>query len=90
MIKKVNMNISMFELFTNVPKYAKFFKEMIANKERYEEDGVVKVNAKCSSIIKKDIHILPKLKDPGNCTILCELGEKKMFRALCDLGSGSI
>ena len=88
MMKKVNMNISMFELFTNVPKFDKFLKEMIANKERYEEDSIVEVSATCSRIIKKDIYIPPKLKNPRSCTIRCELGGKKLFKALCDQGSG--
>ena len=54
------MNISLFELFSSVPKYAKFFKDMLANKERFREDGVVSLSADYSYIIKKDIYLPPK------------------------------
>ncbi|XP_042048627.1 uncharacterized protein LOC121794481 [Salvia splendens] len=33
-IRKVNVDVSLVDLFTNFPKFSKFFKDMIANKEK--------------------------------------------------------
>ena len=88
-MKKVNMEISMFDLFTNMPKYPKYLKEMVTNKEKFANDNVVvEVSATTSRLIKTDIYMPPKLKDPGSCTIQCNLGGRMMYKALCDQGSG--
>lgn len=33
-IRKVNVDVSLVDLFTNFPKFSKFFKDMMANKEK--------------------------------------------------------
>ena len=87
-MKKVNMEISMFDLFTNMPKYPKYLKEMVTNKEKFTDDEVVEVSATTSKFIRTDIYISPKLKDSRSCTIHCNLGERMMYKAICDQGSG--
>ena len=84
LMKKVNLNITLFELFSNVPKYAKFFKDMLANKEKFREDDIVPLSASCSCIIKKDIQLPQKQKDPRSCTIPCSIGSLKFEKSLCD------
>ena len=33
--------------------------------------------------------VIPKkMKDPGSCTIPCDMGNRHFSKALCDLGSG--
>ena len=88
MLKEIKINISAHELFIGTPKYAKFFKIILSNKGDVEEEEMVELSAKCSSLIKKDISLSKKLKDPGSCTIPCKFGEKSTYKALCDLGSG--
>ena len=88
MLKEVKINISAHELFTGVPKYAKFFKTMLSNKEDIAEEEMVELSAKCSSLFEKDISLPKKLKDPGNCTIPYTFGDKATYKALYDLGSG--
>ena len=42
----------------------------------------------CSLILRKDMVIPEKVKDPGSCTIPCDIGAKHFAKALYDLGSG--
>ena len=49
---------------------------------------LTELSRNCSSILKKDIQLPKKLRDPESCNISCDFGEKGTFRALCDLGSG--
>ena len=88
MLKVVKINISAHELFAGILKYAKFFKTMLSNKEDVTEEEMVELSAKCSSLIKKDISLPKKLKDPGSCTIPCKFGEKTTYKVLYDIGSG--
>ena len=87
-MKSTTLNISAYELFTGVPKYARFFKTMLSTKEEPEVKEITELSAICSSILKKDTQLPKKLKDPGSCNIPCDFGERGTFRALCDLGSG--
>ena len=38
MLKEIKINVSAHELFTGIPKYAKFFKTMLSNKEGVAEE----------------------------------------------------
>ena len=75
MLKEVNFSISAYDLFTRTLKCAKYFKTMLAAKEDSSEDELVELSAKCSSIIKKNIVLPKKLKDPESCTIPYSFGE---------------
>ena len=88
MLKEVKINVSAHELFTGIPKYAKFFKTMLSNTEDVAEEEMIELSARCSSIFEKNILLSRKLKDPGSCTIPCKFGDKATYKALCDLGSG--
>ena len=88
MLKEVNLNISAYDIFTGTPKYVKFFKNMLANRKETVDDEVVELSKICSAILKKDLVLPQKLKDPGSYTIPCQFGEMSTYKALCDLGSG--
>lgn len=62
LMKKVNLNISLYGMFSSVPKYAKFLKDMLDNKERYKKDSIITLSTNYSCIIKKDIKIPEKLQ----------------------------
>ena len=61
---------------------------MLTNKEVVTEDEVIALSAKCSSLVKKNIRLPKKLKDPGSCNIQCMFDGNDSYQALCDLGSG--
>ncbi|KAL0411864.1 UNVERIFIED_CONTAM: hypothetical protein Slati_3776100 [Sesamum latifolium] len=65
--------------------YAKFLKEVISNKRKWEGGETVKFNKECSAILQNK---LPhKLKDPGSFPIPCTIGNINFDKALCDLGA---
>jgi hypothetical protein len=71
-----------------VPKYSRYFKDILANKYEITTLGVdhVKMSEQCSAAIANG---LEKQKDPGCATIPCSVGSFKFEKALCDLG-GSV
>ncbi|KAL0458077.1 UNVERIFIED_CONTAM: hypothetical protein Slati_0434900 [Sesamum latifolium] len=68
-----------------MPSYAKFLKEVISNKRKWEGGETVKLNEECSAILQNKLP--PKLKDPGSFSIPCTIGNTDFDKALCDLGS---
>ncbi|XP_042056103.1 uncharacterized protein LOC121800644 [Salvia splendens] len=50
-IRKVNVDVSLVDLFTNFPKFSKFFKDMMANKEKLQDEGIVALSMNCSQLI---------------------------------------
>ncbi|XP_010247671.1 PREDICTED: uncharacterized protein LOC104590648 [Nelumbo nucifera] len=68
-----------------MPLYAKFLKEILANKRKLGDVATVALNEECSAIL---LNKLPqKLKDLGSFTIPCTIGNLKINKALCDLGA---
>ncbi|XP_027356796.1 uncharacterized protein LOC113866107 [Abrus precatorius] len=84
-LRKLHINIPFVEAISQMPKYAKFLKEMLRNKNNLEEFETVRLNEKCSAILLRELP--PKLKDPGSFTILCTIGNSYFDKALCDLGA---
>ncbi|XP_021717461.1 uncharacterized protein LOC110685272 [Chenopodium quinoa] len=68
-----------------MPKYSKFLKEILSGKRECNEVDSVKVGDSCSALINKDLP--PKMKDPGNFSIPCNINGKRFQNALCDLGA---
>ncbi|KAL0454826.1 UNVERIFIED_CONTAM: hypothetical protein Slati_0821800 [Sesamum latifolium] len=68
-----------------MPSYAKFLKEVISNKRKWENGETVKLNEECSAILQNKFS--PKLKDPGSFSIPCTIREINFEKALCDLGA---
>ncbi|XP_010247553.1 PREDICTED: uncharacterized protein LOC104590540 [Nelumbo nucifera] len=68
-----------------MPQYAKFLKEIITSKRRWEDDQTVSLTEKCTSIITSKMPA--KLKDPGSFTIPCVVGSIEFPNCLYDLGA---
>lgn len=47
----MEVNISLVDLLTSMPKYAKFIKDMIVNKKRLLEKEVIPLSETCSCVI---------------------------------------
>ncbi|XP_070054897.1 uncharacterized protein [Nicotiana tomentosiformis] len=85
MLKQIHLNIPLVDMLREVPKYAKYIKDIVVNKRRLTEFETVSLTEECTSRIQ---HKLPqKLKDPGSFTIPVRIGEFDVGRALCDLGA---
>nr|XP_016509549.1 PREDICTED: uncharacterized protein LOC107827011 [Nicotiana tabacum] len=86
-LKQIHLNIALMDMLREVPKYAKYIKDIVENKRRLTEFETDALTEECTSRIQ---HKLPqKRKDSGSFTILVRIGEIDVGRALCDLG-GSI
>jgi len=67
-----------------MPKYAIFLKEILSNKKKLEEYGIMELNRRGSTIAIRNLP--PKQKDLGSFTSPCVIGELQT-KAPCDLGA---
>ncbi|GJS46485.1 reverse transcriptase domain-containing protein [Tanacetum coccineum] len=68
-----------------MPKYAKFMKDLLTNKAKFEETSKVTLNERCSIVLLNKIPL--KEKDPRSFTIPCAIGRVGIDKALADLGA---
>ncbi|CAL0314085.1 unnamed protein product [Lupinus luteus] len=83
--KTLQINIPFAETLEQMPTYAKFMKELLSKKRRYQEKEVIPLNATCSAILQSNIP--HKSKDPGSVTIPVTIGKVSVWKALIDLGA---
>ncbi|KAM2316272.1 hypothetical protein ACFX1S_000134 [Malus domestica] len=83
--RKVQVNLPLLDAIKQVPKYAKFLKELCTNKRRFNDQETVALSEEASVVLQRKLP--PKLKDAGSFTIPCVIGGKEFGRALCDLGA---
>ena len=85
MFKKLEINIPFVEALAEMPHYAKFMKKIISKKGKLDENGIISLSPKYSTIIQKN---LPnKMQDPRSFTIPCTIGNHEFGKALCDFGA---
>ncbi|XP_071699822.1 uncharacterized protein [Rutidosis leptorrhynchoides] len=80
------MNMPLVEVINGMPNYAKFLKDLISSKGKYQEVSATFLNEACLSIFQKK-KLPPKLGDPGSFIIPCLLGDSVVYDALADLGA---
>jgi len=86
--KKVEVNIPLLEAIKQIPRYAKFLKELCTNKKRLKGNERISIGRNVSALIAKPIsHILEKCKDPRTFTIPCIIGNSRFENAMLDLGA---
>jgi hypothetical protein len=85
--KKVELNIPLLDAIKQIPKYAKFLKELCTTKRAFKLKGheMVSMGEVVSAVVQKNMPL--KQKDPGAFTIPCVIGNASFKRALCDLGA---
>ena len=84
MFKKLEINIPFVEALAQMPYYAKFMKDILNKKRKFDEYGVLNLSLTCSAVIQKNLPL--KMEDSGNLTIPCTIGNHEFERALCDSG----
>ncbi|XP_028791318.1 uncharacterized protein LOC114747196 [Neltuma alba] len=85
MFKQLHINILFAEALEQMPKYAKFLKDVLSKKKRFSEFEIVALTEDCSAILQRKLP--PKLRDPGSFYIPCNIGKHFNGKALCDLGA---
>ena len=83
MIKHLNITLPLLDAI-QVPTYAKYFKDLLANKKEVPSD-CVKMTTECSAAIMDTP--LEKKADPGCPSIPCSISALNIDKALCDLGA---
>ncbi|CAN6586220.1 unnamed protein product [Malus baccata var. baccata] len=83
--RKVQVNIPLLDAIKQVPRYAKFLKELCTTRKRMSTKDVIKVGENVSAILQRKLP--PKCKDPGSFTIPCVIGNTRFESAMLDLGA---
>ncbi|CAN6579359.1 unnamed protein product [Malus baccata var. baccata] len=83
--RKVQVNIPLLDAIKQVPRYAKFLKELCTTRKRMSTKKVVKVGENVSAILQRKLP--PKCKDPGSFTIPWFIGNTRFESAMLDLGA---
>ncbi|XP_070668530.1 uncharacterized protein [Malus domestica] len=83
--QKVQVNIPLVEAIKQVPKNAKFLKELCTTKRRMSNKEVVKVSENVSAVLQRKLPT--KCKDPSSFTIPCVIGTNRFEHAMLDLGA---
>ncbi|XP_023728945.1 uncharacterized protein LOC111876632 [Lactuca sativa] len=85
MFRKVEINIPLLDVITQIPRYAKFLKELCTSKKKLKGNQTVKVGENVSAVLQK--RLPKKCKDPGVFTVPCKMGNLFVPRAMLDLGA---
>ncbi|RDX70285.1 hypothetical protein CR513_50486, partial [Mucuna pruriens] len=92
LFRKVEINIQLLDAIKQIPKYAKFLKELCMHK-RKKMKGSTKIGGVVSALTRnenftKGAQTLPKkCRDPGIFSIPCTIGECTFANAMLDLGA---
>ncbi|XP_031248673.1 uncharacterized protein LOC116106446 [Pistacia vera] len=85
MLSKVNISLPILDVIRNMLSYANFFKELNNKKRRYEKNEKDMVSKVASAVLQQNFP--PKLKDPRSFNINITIGDKKIAKAMIDLGA---
>ena len=67
MLKMVHINIPFVEAIAQMPKYAKYLKEILSNKEKLAYFTTIGLNKKCFAIVLRKLP--PKLSNLGSFSV---------------------
>ena len=84
MLKQLTVNVPLVEAQEQMPKYAKFMKDLLTKKKTVSYAMIDNIHY-CSAISTRSI--VQKKADPGAFTVPCTIGLLKFEKALCDLGA---
>ncbi|GKA83488.1 putative nucleotidyltransferase, ribonuclease H [Tanacetum coccineum] len=84
-LQQIHINIPFIEALEQMPKYAKFMKDLLSKKRKGSEASKIILNEQCSVVILNKVS--HKEKDPGGFTIPCVIGQSGSTKALADLGA---
>jgi len=82
------VNIPLIDAIKQIPRYAKFLKELCTHKRKLKGNERISMGKNVSALIGKFFsHIPEKCKDPGTFCIPCTIGNSKFENAMLDLGA---
>ncbi|CAM8892832.1 unnamed protein product [Rhodiola kirilowii] len=84
LFSKVEINIPLLEAIKQIPRYAKFLKELCINRRKTRNDQELMSRNVSAAIQRK---MAPKCGDPGTYTIPCTIGNIRIENCMLDLGA---
>ncbi|XP_015940054.1 uncharacterized protein LOC107465591 [Arachis duranensis] len=82
--KKVEVTIPLLDAIQQIPKYAKFLKDLCTHKNRLGELETLSLGSSISSLME----LIPrKCGDPGPCLVSCRIGGYTFHDCMCDFGA---
>ncbi|CAM8885214.1 unnamed protein product [Rhodiola kirilowii] len=85
LFSKVEINIPLLEAIKQIPRYAKFLKELCTNRRRSTREDQELLSKNVSAVIQRKVP--PKCGDPGTYTIPCTIGNIRIENCMLDLGA---
>ncbi|CAM8886838.1 unnamed protein product [Rhodiola kirilowii] len=85
LFSKVEINIPLLEAIKQIPRYAKFLKELCTNRRRSARYVQELMSRNVSAVIQRKVP--PKCGDPGTYTIPCTIGNIRIENCMLDLGA---
>ena len=80
MFRKLHINIPFAEAIAQMPKYAKFLKEIISNKKKLEEFELIGLSEECSAVVLKKLPLSSKTQGVSHSlALLATLILKRRF-----------
>ncbi|RDX75049.1 Retrovirus-related Pol polyprotein, partial [Mucuna pruriens] len=87
MFRKVEINIPLLDAIKQIPKYAKFLKELCMHKRKKMKGGV-EVRGIVSALTRNEDFTLPKkCRDPEIFSVPCTIGDYTFVDDMLDLGT---
>ncbi|GJT19770.1 reverse transcriptase domain-containing protein [Tanacetum coccineum] len=84
-IRAIRINVPIIDVFSRIPNYGKFLKELISNKHKIKQISSAFLSDKSSAMIQNKV--LPKLGDPRSFLIPCNFNKTFSCNALANLGA---
>ena len=86
--RKVEVNIPLLDAIKQIPRYAKFLKELCMHKRRLKGNEKISMRRNVSALIGKSVPQIPeKCKDPSTFCVPCIIGNNKFENTMLDLGA---
>ncbi|CAM8972702.1 unnamed protein product [Rhodiola kirilowii] len=85
LFSKVEINIPLLEAIKQIPRYAKFLKELCTNRRRSTRNDQELMSRDVSAVMQRKVP--PKCGDPGTYTIPCTIGNIRIENCMLDLGA---
>jgi len=87
-LETFKVNIPLLDAIKQIPRYAKFFKDLCTHKRRLKGNEKVNMGRNVSALIEKSVAAIPeKCKDTCTFTIPCIIGSNRFENAMLDLGA---
>ncbi|XP_052883474.1 uncharacterized protein LOC128292635, partial [Gossypium arboreum] len=83
--RNVEINLPLLDAIRQIPRYAKFLKELCTNKRKLTGNEKVSVGENVSAVLQRKMPV--KCKDRGMFAIPCKIGHLGIKKAMCDLGA---